>query len=378
MGCKFSGFVDDLIGIQPRVEALERILKLGLGDCGFRVLGIRGMGGIGKTTLATVLYDRISHQFQASCFIENVSKIYKDGGCVAVQKQIICQTLRDKNLEACRRPSEISMMVRSRLHNIKVLVVLDDIDQIEQLQELHINPKLLCGGSRIIITTRDEHILKEYGADEVYEAQLMSDGEALDLLHRKAFKSDNSSSTFSELIPQVLKYAEGLPLAIRVIGSFLCTRNATQWGAALEGLRNNPLGNRVMKVLQISFEGLEPREKEIFLHIACFFKGEKVDYVRGVLDACGLHPDIGIPLIVEKSLITIRNTEIHMHGMLQELGKQIVRGQHPYDPEFWSRLWLYQDFHRVAMSKMVTYLYRFYGFCILKKCKNSDIIMLQD
>ncbi|RHN53266.1 putative winged helix-turn-helix DNA-binding domain, leucine-rich repeat domain, L [Medicago truncatula] len=137
------------------------------------------------------------------------------------------------------------------------------------------------------------------------------------------------------------------------MGSFLCTRNATQWRATLDGLRNNPsLDKRIMTVLRISFEGLEPREREIFLHIACFFKGEKADYVRGILDACGLHPDIGIPLIAEKSLITIRNNEIHMHGMLQELGRQIVQGQHPNEPEFWSRLWLYRDFHRVMMTEM--------------------------
>jgi hypothetical protein len=41
---------------------------------------------------------------------------------------------------------------------------------------------------------------------------------------------------------------------------------------------------------------------------------------------------------------------------LQELGKQIVQGQHLDEPRFWSRLWLYRDFRHVVMTKTVTYL----------------------
>jgi hypothetical protein len=174
-------------------------------------------------------------------------------------------------------------------------------------------------------------------------------------LCRKAFKSDYSKNTFAELILEVLKYAQGLPLAITVLGSFLCNRNIMQWRATFDGLQNNP-DKRIMKVLRMSFEGLQPREKEIFLHVACFFEGEREDYVRRILHACGLQPNIGIPLIAEKSFITIRNQIICMHKMLQELGKQIVKGQHLDKPRFWSRLWLYKDFHRVMMTKMVTYL----------------------
>lgn len=42
------------------------------------------MGGVGKTTHATVLYDRISYQFDARCFILSTSKIYMDGGIIAI------------------------------------------------------------------------------------------------------------------------------------------------------------------------------------------------------------------------------------------------------------------------------------------------------
>jgi len=108
-----------------------------------------------------------------------------------------------------------------------------------------------------------------------------------------------------------------------------------------------------MDVLQESFEGLHSEDKEIFLHIACFFKGEKEDYVKRILDVCGLHSHIGIQILIEGSLITIRNQGIYMHDILQELGKKIVRQQFPDEPELWSRLWLYEDFYSVMMTETV-------------------------
>ncbi|XP_061353227.1 disease resistance protein RUN1-like [Gastrolobium bilobum] len=353
LGHKFSGFVvDEVIGMQPRVATLESILELSSPEDKFRVLGIWGMSGIGKTTLASALYDRISYQFDACCFIGDVSKIYGDGGAVAVQKQILRQTLKEEDVDKCS-PLEISGIITYRFHKIKVLVVLDNVDESKQLRELSINPKLLRAGSRMIVTTRDEHILKAYGTDIVYEAQLMKDNDARQLLCRKAFKSDDSSSNFVELIPEILKYAKGLPLVISVLGSFLCTRDAPQWIDALDRLKKNP-DKDIMDVLRLSFDGLQDDEKEIFLHIACFFKGERVDYVKRVLDACGLYPGIGIQRLIETSLIIIKNQKIHMHEMLQELGKHIVRQQFPQEPGLWSRLWLYLDFYYVLMTKTGT------------------------
>lgn len=363
LGHKFSGFADDLIGIQPRVEELESLLKLNSDNDDFRFIGIWGMAGIGKTTLASVLYDRVSYQFDAICFIENVSKIYKDGGATAVQKQILRQATSEKNLETYS-PSEISGIVRKRLCNKKFLVVLDNADLLEQMEELAINPELLGKGSRMIITTRDMHILRVFGAQlsvshdtcvsyDVYEVPLLNSNDARKLFYRKAFKSEDPTSGCVKLTPEVLKYAQGLPLAVRVVGSFLCTRDANQWRDALYRLRNNP-DNKVMDVLQVSLQGLHLDDQEIFLHIACFFKGMKEDYVKRILDACGLHPHIGIQSLIERSLVTIRNQEIHMHEMLQELGKKIVRQQFPGEPGLWSRLWLFEDFYPVMMTEMVT------------------------
>lgn len=219
----------------------------------------------------------------------------------------------------------------------------------------------------MIITTRDVHILKVIEAHAMYEVPLLDCNDARELFNRKAFKSEEQSSSCAELIPEVLRYAQHLPLAIRVLGSFLYDRDATQWRDALDRFRNNP-DNDVMDVLQESVNGLRHEDREIFLHIACFFKGEREDFVKRILDACGLHPHIGIQTILEKSLITIRNQEIHMHAMLQELGKKIVRLQSPEEPGSWSRIWKYKDLHHVLMTETVTsYCVSGCGLCVLSE-----------
>ena len=222
MDHKFSGSANDLVGIQPRVKELEKLLKLSSKVDDFRVLGIWGMGGIGKTTLATALYDKISYKFDAYCFIEDVSKNYKDGGAIVVQKQILRQTLDEQNLDKYST-SQISSIVRSRLSPLNVLIVLDNVDAAEQLEKLAISPKLLGRGSRMIITTRNEHILKSYEVDAIHEVSLLNYDDARELFHRKAFKGNYSleSSSYAELTPKILEYVQNLPLAIKVVGSFL-------------------------------------------------------------------------------------------------------------------------------------------------------------
>ncbi|MED6111128.1 hypothetical protein PIB30_049636 [Stylosanthes scabra] len=98
-----------------------------------------------------------------------------------------------------------------------------------------------------------------------------------------------------------------------------------------------------MDVLRISFDGLEDVEKEIFLDIACFLPHDSESYVKEILRIRGFHPDIGIRILIEKSLITRDQWTIKMHDLLRELGKSIVREKSPKEPRKWSRLWNHKD-----------------------------------
>jgi len=81
-------------------------------------------------------------------------------------------------------------------------------------------------------------------------------------------------------------------------------RDIHEWRSALARLRESP-NKDIMDVLQLSFDGLEEMEKEIFLDIACFFIWKREKYVRNILNCCGFHPDIGLRVLTDKSLISI-------------------------------------------------------------------------
>lgn len=110
---------------------------------------------------------------------------------------------------------------------------------------------------------------------------------------KRAFKCDDIVGDYKELTRDVLKYANRLPLAIKVLGSFLYGQSGSEWRSALVRMKENP-NNDILDVLKISYDGLYDLEKQIFLDIACFFSGYEELYVKKVLDCCGFHSEIEI------------------------------------------------------------------------------------
>ncbi|KAH9685383.1 ADP-ribosyl cyclase/cyclic ADP-ribose hydrolase [Citrus sinensis] len=346
----FSSDVDGLVGIVSRMEKMNGYLEAGLDDV--RFIGICGMGGIGKTTLAKVLYNTLKDQFEASSFLANVREVSVTRGLVPLQEQLLSEVLMERDLIIWDVHKGINL-IRWRLCRKRVLVILDDVDQLEQLQALVGNHDWFGFGSRIIITSRDEHVLKSHGVTNTYKVRGLDYVEALQLFHLKVSKGKQPTDYRVELSKYVVNYAGGLPLAIEVLGSFLCGRSVEEWKSALNRLQEAP-NEKVLKVLRISYDGLDRRDKEIFLDIACFFKGKDEDRVRKKLDSCGFNSDIGIRELLDKSLITIVNNKLWMHDLLQEMGWEIVREHHSDKPGKWSRLWLYKDVYHVLSKNMGT------------------------
>ncbi|KAI9081603.1 hypothetical protein K1719_036489 [Acacia pycnantha] len=316
----------DLVGMKSRVKEVEKLLDLGSND-GVQVVGICGMGGIGKSTLARVLYDKISRRFDASYFLLNLSEFYS--------KRLACGK--------------------------SILIILDGVDDDINLMPLikPIKTNWLGRGSRFIITTRDERVLKIFRIYDIYRVKLLARDEALQLFCRKAFKCDFHARGYEQQINRVLEYANGLPLAIVILGSLLYNTRVLEWRCSLGEIKK-VANHMIMKVLIKSFKQLNYDSREIFLDIACFFNGKEIKYVEGILNSYRF-PDkeiiqvkLQIQLIVEKSLMAIIDQKIQMHGLLQEMGREIVQCDFPSMPEGWSRLWDFNDIFHVMKNDTVT------------------------
>jgi ABC-type glutathione transport system ATPase component len=151
---------DGLFGIESRVEEMMNSY-LGIGVDDVRFVGICGMGGIGKTTLARALYERIACQFDANCFLANVREEAEKHGLVALQKQLLSITIQTKSTNIMNDNS-VANAISNRLRGKKVLIIVDDVDQPEQLRVLVKKGCWFGGGSRIIVTTRNKRLLIEH------------------------------------------------------------------------------------------------------------------------------------------------------------------------------------------------------------------------
>ncbi|KAL5843294.1 hypothetical protein ACOSQ4_009252 [Xanthoceras sorbifolium] len=324
-----------LVGIHSRVEDVKSLLCIGM--LNFRVVGIWGMGGMGKTTIAAAVFDQISSQFEGCCFLANVrEESEKCGGLVRLQREILCKILEEEILNL--GTPNIPMFVKRRLQKKKVFIVLDDVNNLKQLEILAGGLDQFGPGSRVIITTRDKQLLCNCGVGNIYKVEALMYWESLQLFCKCAFKQDCPPKDLMLLAKRVVDYAKGNPLALKVLGLSLNGKGKQEWESALDKLQRI-LNPEILDVLKISYDGLDDEEKDIFLDIACFFKGEERDYVAKILGDC-YYP---LSVLIAKSLIIISKDRIQMHDLLQEMGKEIVRKESPNKPGNRSRLWRQED-----------------------------------
>ncbi|KAK2366008.1 disease resistance protein RPV1 [Trifolium repens] len=319
------------------------------------LIGMWGMGGIGKTTIAKAIYNKIGCNFDGRSFLANIREAWEQSiGQVSLQERIlfdICKETTNK----IQSIEEGKNKLKDRLFHKKVLLVLDDVNTLDQLNALCGSRQWFGSGSRIIITTRDMHILRGNRVDQVYTMKEMSESESIELFSWHAFKQASPGVGFAEISRNVVDYSGGLPLALEVLGSYLFDRRKTEWESVLEKLKKIP-NDQVQKKLKISYDALnDDIEKEIFLDIACFFIGMVRNDVIHILNGCELYGEIGINVLVERSLVTIDDrNRLGMHDLLRDMGREIIREKSPKDPEERSRLWFSKDVLNVLSEQTVT------------------------
>ncbi|CAN1143447.1 Disease resistance protein L6 [Linum perenne] len=362
-------FTDELVGIEHHVDAVIKLLNLDFE--GVKIVGIHGMGGIGKTTISMAVYNKVSTYFDRCGFVEDIREILEENeGVVTLQNKLISTVLDMKDGCNIRDTSEGIRMIKDRVCRHKVLICLDDVDHKFDFGKVLGKLDNFSSGSRFIITTRDKkvlNLLKEY---ESYEPQTMSAEHSLQLFCKHSFGMDYPPEDFETLSRDITSTAAGLPLTLKVVGSSLFGEDKAIWEDTLVQLKET-LPEGVQEKLKISYKALKYLEQQIFLDIACFFVGEDKDIPSYMWNDCKFYPVTGINILILKSFIKIGEyNQLRMHDQLRDLGRAIVREENIEQPWKRSRLWANDEALDVLKRKKGTDLVK--GFRVSLKSESAS------
>ncbi|KAL1209686.1 putative disease resistance protein RPP1 [Cardamine amara subsp. amara] len=321
---------DHLIGMEAHMERMIPLLRFDLDEV--RMIGIWGPPGIGKTTIAKFLFNLVSNSFHNSAIMVNIRGSYprpcldEDTTLLQLQSRMLSLLTNQKDIVI-----QHLGVAQDRLRKNKVFLVLDDVDRLEQLDALAKDVQWFGPGSRIIITTENLKLLKAHdGINHIYKVDFPSDDEALQMFCMYAFDQKTPKDGFAELAYEVTHLVGQLPLGLKVMGSHFRGFPKEEWSMEVENLRANLDGN-IESILKFSYDALCDEDKYLFLHIACFFNYDRMERVEAYLAKSFKNVRQKLHVLADKSLLTIHYV-IHMHDLLVQLGKEIVRKQSVHEP----------------------------------------------
>ncbi|KAJ4797015.1 NBS-LRR-like resistance protein [Rhynchospora pubera] len=232
-----SHVVESIVG---RDEDKEKIVNLLLGasdSVDLTIVPIVGMGGLGKTTIALLVYNdsRIKERFKFRLWVY-VSEEFNTNNILKTIIDLIIQ-------EDCKVPIDNRELLKRCLHQHldgkRYFLVLDDVwnEDIHKWERLR---ALLNGGdsgSVIIVTTRSSRVATIMGMENSYNLRCLGDYDSWNLFHKRAFsKGLKESQELVEIGKKIVQNGGGLPLAINTLGSLLmsCKYEVQEWLIILE------------------------------------------------------------------------------------------------------------------------------------------------
>jgi hypothetical protein len=294
------------------------------------------MGGIGKTTLSKTFYHLFHDQYDKSSFLEDVKSKDNINDVIKQLLHDLCgkRLCKDENVN-----EEDLDKIRQCMISEKVLVVVDDVGKVENLSSLQflINkaPKNATSKSKVLVNCRNWQSLESHvSEDGEVVMKSLEEEQARELFMFHAFGDANHVPTkdFKDICMKIIKACGGLPLSLKLLGSFLCNIKELEiWEGALSKLKSGQSFTRAndseefWSKLKISYDQLDKEHQNMFLDIACFLGGLKISTICRVWSGDYLYPKFALQNLQHKSLIElVEGGILYIHEQLQDMGQHIA------------------------------------------------------
>ncbi|PWZ33299.1 putative disease resistance protein [Zea mays] len=305
-------------GVKVAKEKVKEMVMSG-GGGGWEVVGISGMGGSGKTTLAMEIFrdHKVRAYFNDRIFFETISQ---SANLEAIKMKLWEQISGNMVLGAYNQIPEWQLKLGPRDRG-PVLVILDDVWSLPQLEELTFR----FPGCKTLVVSRFKFptLVKQ-----TYEMQLLDEAAALSVFCRAAFDQECVPRTADKrLVRQVSAECRGLPLALKVIGASLRDQPPKIWLSAKNRLsRGEAISDshetKLLERMAASVECLSEKVRDCFLDLGCFPEDKKIplDVLINIwMEVHDLDEPDAFAILVElsnKNLLTLVNDAQNKAGDL--------------------------------------------------------------
>ncbi|XP_071719152.1 putative disease resistance RPP13-like protein 1 [Rutidosis leptorrhynchoides] len=257
---------------KDEAAVLEKLLGDESCNQNVSVVCIVGFGGVGKTTLAKLLYnnEKVKDYFELTSWV----CVSNDFDVLAVSKAIYQAVTGEDNTPAGL--NHLQEVLKEKLSNKRFLLVLDDVWN-EDHQKWKDLEKLLKGapGSKIIVTTRKMKVASTMDNVKCHNLGILSDEDSLSLLAKFAIDEHNfDNHPLSSLAQDIIMKCKGLPLALIAIGRVLKGKGNDEWDKLLKSeiWSSDDGEGDILPVLKLSYYDLPLHLKKLFVYCCLFPK----------------------------------------------------------------------------------------------------------
>ncbi|XP_047331800.1 LOW QUALITY PROTEIN: disease resistance protein At4g27190-like [Impatiens glandulifera] len=331
-----------------RSKNMEDIIEM-LRDEETMLIGICGMGGIGKTTFAKQVLQKVKDFHKHLFEIQVITTVSSSPNFNAIQEevsQMLGYSLKDVDGEILR-----SERLRNAFSNKKVVVLLDDVwKEFDLIAKGFHYQNQMMGVAVKLFTHLETKIYGQVNVTSPNKKSLLTDChlEALNLFSIKVRLHGDDDTDFplkNKIARQIVDECKGLPLALEVTGGALIKKRKFAWEDMLFKLRSQQLhGDKIYNVVHASYDFLEdPNARRLFLFCCLFQEDEEIPIETLYRFAVGLQLFQGMndlksisdrvytlvdDLTRRNLLINVKEYAVKMHDVMRDVGFSISKQEH--------------------------------------------------